>query len=185
MRTWLLDADRARADRAAVYSLRLAHGSAEERARAADSTIPVDDLRLSRRARNVLRKLGCRTLGDVIGLRTSDLAAARNCGPRTRSEIIDCARERGVALGDSPTISERAVVVGWERVELWDRGTVVAWCLAQDLARHPEWIAAIEDWAGQRVFRLVSFRRVGLRGLVRTGTGGARLRVARSARDRR
>lgn len=144
---------------------------------------PLDEAGLSRRARNVLRTLGCDTLADVARLPAGALEVARNCGPRTRSEIIDCVRERGVVLGESPTISARAVVVGWRRIELWDRGQVVSWCLAQDLARHPEWIDAIEDWAAQRVFRLVSFRRLGLRGLVRSVTGGAPPRVMPSSID--
>jgi hypothetical protein len=170
MRARYLDMPKSPFRRQAVVPIPLA---APSNMRSSASALPaLDEIDLSRRARNVLRALGCKTLADVARLPAGALERARNCGLRTRSEIIDCVRARGVAVGDSPTISSRAVVVGWQRVELWDGGRVVAWCLTQDLARHPEWIEPVEEWAMRRVFRLVSFRRVGLHGLVRLGTGG-------------
>jgi hypothetical protein len=54
---------------------------------------PIEDLSLSSRARNAIRRLGCGTVKDVLEL---DLSAVRGIGRKTRSEVCAALRSSGL-----------------------------------------------------------------------------------------
>lgn len=71
----------------------------EEIARAADVfNIPVDDLGLSVRAYNALRRVGKDTLGDIAEMTESQLYKVRNLGAKSRKEVRDVLASYGLAL---------------------------------------------------------------------------------------
>ena len=58
------------------------------------------DLDLSARAFNILYKLECRTIADVVVLDEHKLARTKNCGKRTVTEIKNVLAAKGFTLGD-------------------------------------------------------------------------------------
>jgi DNA-directed RNA polymerase alpha subunit len=57
------------------------------------------DFNISVRSLNVLRNMGCNTLGDLIKHSPAEILSARNCGKKTIEEIIDVVRHEGFELG--------------------------------------------------------------------------------------
>ena len=58
------------------------------------------DKALSVRARNGLHRLGCREVADIAALKTTTLAAERNCGEGTVEEVREYLAARGLTFAD-------------------------------------------------------------------------------------
>lgn len=56
---------------------------------------PISELEMSARAKNILRRLGCITLLDVIRLDAETLVKSRGCGAGVLREITEQLREAG------------------------------------------------------------------------------------------
>ncbi|MFB3890520.1 MAG: DNA-directed RNA polymerase subunit alpha C-terminal domain-containing protein [Phycisphaerae bacterium] len=63
--------------------------------------IPVTDFELSVRARNCLKKMNIRTLGDLIKTTEADLLAYKNFGETSLKEIKDMLTAKGLHLGQA------------------------------------------------------------------------------------
>jgi DNA-directed RNA polymerase subunit alpha len=61
--------------------------------------IPVSDFELSVRSRNVLQKMGVRTLGDLTRTSEQDLLASKNFGETSLIEIREMLHSKGLELG--------------------------------------------------------------------------------------
>lgn len=61
--------------------------------------IPVTDFELSVRARNCLKKMNIRTLGDLVSTTEPDLLAYKNFGETSLKEIKDMLQAKGLHLG--------------------------------------------------------------------------------------
>ncbi len=62
---------------------------------------PVTDFELSVRARNCLRKMNIRTLGDLLKITEAELLAYKNFGETSLTEIQEMLRNKGLRLGQS------------------------------------------------------------------------------------
>lgn len=60
---------------------------------------PVTDFELSARARNCLKKMNVRTLGDLLRISESELLAYKNFGETTLMEIRSMLAQRGLKIG--------------------------------------------------------------------------------------
>ncbi len=84
------------------------------RARLLDT--PLTDFELSVRARNCLKKMNIRTLGELIRLTEAELLAYKNFGETSLAEIKNLLAKKGLRLGMSPDeidvekLEERAIV---------------------------------------------------------------------------
>ena len=63
--------------------------------------IPVTDFELSVRARNCLKKMNIRTLGDLVQTTENDLLAYKNFGETSLKEIKDMLTAKGLRLGQA------------------------------------------------------------------------------------
>jgi len=82
------------------------HG--DTRARLLDT--PLSEYELSVRARNCLKKMNIRTLGELIRLTEAELLAYKNFGETSLNEIKALLTKKGLRLGQSPDELELAVV---------------------------------------------------------------------------
>lgn len=64
--------------------------------------IPVTDFELSVRARNCLKKMNIRTLGDLVATTEAELLAYKNFGETSLKEIKDMLTAKGLRLGQGP-----------------------------------------------------------------------------------
>lgn len=62
-----------------------------------DISIPIEDLELSVRSYNCLRRAGVKTVGDIL---KTNLYKVRNLGKKSKNEIEDKLREMGVMVND-------------------------------------------------------------------------------------
>ena len=62
---------------------------------------PVTDFELSARARNCLKKMNIRTLGDLLRVSEQELMAYKNFGESTLNEIKQMLSEKGLQIGQS------------------------------------------------------------------------------------
>lgn len=60
--------------------------------------VTIEDLELSVRSYNCLKRAGYETLGDLVGKTTADLAKCRNLGRKSMEEVIAKAKEHGVVI---------------------------------------------------------------------------------------
>ena len=60
-----------------------------------ESTPSVDDLNISSRARNCLKKVGLNRIGQVLERKKSELMQIRNFGQKSMDELIDNLKEKG------------------------------------------------------------------------------------------
>ena len=60
--------------------------------------VTIEDMELSVRSYNCLRRAGYDTLGDLVGKTTADLAKCRNLGRKSMEEVIAKAKEYGVVI---------------------------------------------------------------------------------------
>ncbi|MCX7739341.1 MAG: DNA-directed RNA polymerase subunit alpha [Hydrogenothermaceae bacterium] len=64
-------------------------------------SLAIDELEISSRAVNTLRKLGINTIGDLVKLSADDLKEAKSIGRKALKEIIDALAEMGLELAPS------------------------------------------------------------------------------------
>lgn len=64
-------------------------------------SLAIDELEISSRAINTLRKLGINTIGDLVKLSADDLKEAKSIGRKALKEIIDALAEMGLELAPS------------------------------------------------------------------------------------
>ncbi len=75
--------------------------------RASDLERPIEDLGLSERARNCLKRAQFNTIGDLLDQSVDELMTVPNFGQKSLDEVIEKLDERGLALrGMSPTPTE-------------------------------------------------------------------------------
>ena len=75
--------------------------------RASDLERPIEDLGLSERARNCLKRAQFNTIGDLLDQSVDELMTVPNFGQKSLDEVIEKLDERGLALrGMSPTPAE-------------------------------------------------------------------------------
>lgn len=75
-----------------------------QRIRAKQSSLletPVTDFELTARARNCLKKMNIRTLGDLLRVSEAELMAYKNFGESTLNEIKDMLAEKGLQIGQA------------------------------------------------------------------------------------
>lgn len=60
---------------------------------------PLDSFNFTQRSVNILKSIGCKTLGDVICLTRERLMSANNCGRKTVDDIEKVLADNGYALG--------------------------------------------------------------------------------------
>ena len=75
--------------------------------RASDLEKPIEDLALSERARNCLKRAQFNTIGELLDQSVEELMTVPNFGQKSLDEVIEKLDERGLALrGMSPTADE-------------------------------------------------------------------------------
>ena len=63
--------------------------------------VPITDFELSTRARNALKKMGIRTVGDLLRISEAELTAYKNLGETTLLEIKSVLAQRNLRLGQA------------------------------------------------------------------------------------
>lgn len=69
---------------------------------AADLALPIEDLKLSIRSYNCLKREGIHTVGELVARSEVDLLDIRNFGAKSITEVQEKLAERGLSLKDSP-----------------------------------------------------------------------------------
>ncbi|MCB4208268.1 DNA-directed RNA polymerase subunit alpha [Arthrobacter sp. UM1] len=73
-----------------------------DQAAQADLALPIEELELSVRSYNCLKREGIHTVGELVGRSEADLMDIRNFGAKSIDEVKDKLVELGLALKDSP-----------------------------------------------------------------------------------
>ncbi|WP_298889329.1 DNA-directed RNA polymerase subunit alpha [uncultured Serinicoccus sp.] len=76
--------------------------SAGEGALASDLALPIEELDLTVRSYNCLKREGIHSVGELVGRSEADLLDIRNFGAKSIDEVKDKLAEMGLALKDSP-----------------------------------------------------------------------------------
>lgn len=76
--------------------------SPTDAALAADMALPIEDLDLTVRSYNCLKREGIHTVGELVGRSEADLLDIRNFGQKSIDEVKAKLHEMGMALKDSP-----------------------------------------------------------------------------------
>ncbi|GAB3582686.1 DNA-directed RNA polymerase subunit alpha [Calidifontibacter terrae] len=76
--------------------------SATDAALAADMALPIEDLDLTVRSYNCLKREGIHTVGELVGRSEADLLDIRNFGTKSIVEVKEKLQEMGLQLKDSP-----------------------------------------------------------------------------------
>ncbi len=76
--------------------------SPTDAALAADLALPVEDLQLTIRAYNCLKREGIHTVGELVARSEQDLLDIRNFGAKSISEVKEKLAQLGLSLKDSP-----------------------------------------------------------------------------------
>ena len=71
------------------------------------STMSIEDLDLSVRSSNCLKRNGLKTIQDLCNMRESELMTVRNLGKKSYKEILDKLAELGLSLQQEENIKER------------------------------------------------------------------------------
>ena len=69
---------------------------------AADMALPIEDLNMSVRSYNCLKREGIHTVGELVTRSEADLMDIRNFGAKSIDEVKAKLHELGLALKDSP-----------------------------------------------------------------------------------
>ena len=69
-------------------------------------SLAIDELEISSRAINTLRKLGINTIGDLVKLSEDDLKEAKSIGRKSLKEIKDALADMGLELAPSKSTTE-------------------------------------------------------------------------------
>lgn len=62
-------------------------------------TLPIEELDISQRALNSIKRMGIYTIGDLVRLTEEDLKSTKNVGRKAINEIKDALKEMGLYLG--------------------------------------------------------------------------------------
>ena len=89
--------------------------SPTDAALAADLALPIEDLDLTVRSYNCLKREGIHTVGELVSRSEADLLDIRNFGAKSIDEVKDKLAEMGLALKDSPP--------GFEGAAAYEDGT--------------------------------------------------------------
>ena len=76
--------------------------SAVDSALAADLALPIEDLDLTVRSYNCLKREGIHTVGELVGRSEADLLDIRNFGSKSIDEVKAKLISMGMSLKDSP-----------------------------------------------------------------------------------
>ncbi|GAA5167426.1 DNA-directed RNA polymerase subunit alpha [Ornithinimicrobium tianjinense] len=76
--------------------------AAGDGALASDLALPIEELDLTVRSYNCLKREGIHTVGELVGRSEADLLDIRNFGAKSIDEVKDKLEEMGLALKDSP-----------------------------------------------------------------------------------
>ncbi|NLF03582.1 MAG: DNA-directed RNA polymerase subunit alpha, partial [Actinomycetales bacterium] len=76
--------------------------SPTDAALAADLALPVEDLQLTIRAYNCLKREGIHTVGELVARSEQDLLDIRNFGAKSITEVKEKLVQLGLSLKDSP-----------------------------------------------------------------------------------
>lgn len=76
--------------------------SPTDAAAAADMALPIEDLELSVRSYNCLKREGIHTVGELVGRSEADLMDIRNFGAKSIDEVKEKLQELGLSFKDSP-----------------------------------------------------------------------------------
>ncbi|MFX0539510.1 DNA-directed RNA polymerase subunit alpha [Ornithinimicrobium sp. Y1847] len=76
--------------------------AAGDGALASDLALPIEDLDLTVRSYNCLKREGIHSVGELVGRSEADLLDIRNFGAKSIDEVKDKLAEMGLALKDSP-----------------------------------------------------------------------------------
>jgi len=76
--------------------------SPTDAALAADMALPIEDLELTVRSYNCLKREGIHTVGELVARSEADLMDIRNFGAKSIDEVKDKLVELGLSLKDSP-----------------------------------------------------------------------------------
>jgi len=80
---------------------------------AADMALPIEDLDLTVRSYNCLKREGIHTVGELVGRSEADLLDIRNFGAKSIDEVKAKLHEMGLALKDSPPGFDPTAVPGY------------------------------------------------------------------------
>ena len=62
-------------------------------------TLSIEELDISQRALNSLRRIGINTIGDLVQLTEDELKSTKNIGRKALAEIKEALKEMGLSLG--------------------------------------------------------------------------------------
>jgi len=91
--------------------------SPTDAALAADLALPVEDLDLTIRSYNCLKREGVHTVGELVARSESDLLDIRNFGSKSISEVKEKLAALGLSLKDSPLDFDATELTGPEFIE--------------------------------------------------------------------
>src|SRR5690606_7777107 len=86
--------------------------SPTDAALAADLALPVEELQLTIRSYNCLKREGIHTVGELVARSEADLLDIRNFGAKSITEVKEKLVGLGLSLKDSPADFDPALVVG-------------------------------------------------------------------------
>jgi DNA-directed RNA polymerase subunit alpha len=94
--------------------------SPSDAALAADLALPIEDLELTVRSYNCLKREGVHTVGELVGRSEADLLDIRNFGSKSIDEVKAKLISMGLALKDSPAGFDRSLVISHDDDEDFD-----------------------------------------------------------------
>ena len=99
--------------------------SPTDAALAADLALPIEELNLTVRSYNCLKREGIHTVGELVSRSEQDLLDIRNFGAKSIEEVKQKLAEMGLTLKDSPPGFDPATVAGGGgRLDDEDRGFI-------------------------------------------------------------
>jgi DNA-directed RNA polymerase subunit alpha len=87
--------------------------SPTDAALAADLALPIEDLELTVRSYNCLKREGIHTVGELVGRSEADLLDIRNFGSKSIDEVKAKLVSMGLSLKDSPAGFDPTLVPGY------------------------------------------------------------------------
>ena len=87
---------------------------------AADLALPIEDLDLTVRSYNCLKREGIHTVGELVGRSEADLLDIRNFGAKSIDEVKAKLHEMGLALKDSPPGFDPTTIPGYGEDDDYD-----------------------------------------------------------------